>query len=140
MLDLLFIFFCFSSGLVISGAVYAFIVIIGIIPTIINVTKTKKNILLYENVIVFAGILGTIATFFEVNLFLSEFILVIIGFSWGIFIGCLTVSLAETLDGIPVISRRLRINCKVSYFIYALAIAKTVGTLMVTLSELFKNL
>ncbi len=140
MIDILFIFFCFSSGIVISGAVFAFIVIIGIIPTIITVTKTENQIMLYENIIVLGGVVGTTITFFNYNLFFTELFLIIIGISWGVFIGCLTMSLAETLDGIPIISRRLKSNYALSYIIYTLVGAKVLGTLLMVTSELFKNI
>ncbi len=140
MLDLLFIIFCFSSGIVISGAVFAFIVIIGIIPTIITRTKTEDKIMLYENVIVLSGIVGTTVTFFDYKLLIPELFLTIIGISWGAFIGCLTMSLAETLDGIPIISRRLKLDCSLTYVIYTLVVAKVIGTLLLVTSELFRNM
>ncbi len=138
--DLIFIIFCFASGVVISGAVFAFIVIIGIIPTIITVTKTENKIMLYENVIVLSGIIGTSITFFEFKMFFPKLFLIVVGISWGAFIGCLTMSLAETLDGIPIIARRLKLGQNLSYVVYALLSAKVVGTLLIVAVDLFKNL
>ncbi len=140
MLDLIYIIFCFASGIVISGAVFAFIVIIGIIPTIITVTKTENKIMLYENIIILSGIVGTTITFFDFKLFFPKIFLVIVGISWGVFIGCLTMSLAETLDGIPIIARRLRLGHNLSYIVYTLLFAKVFGTLLVVVVEVFKNL
>ncbi len=140
MLDILFIIFCFSSGVVISGAVFAFIVIIGIIPTIITVTKTENKIILYENIIVLSGIIGTTITFFDIKLFFPQLFLVIVGLTWGAFVGTLTMSLAETLDGIPIISRRLKLGINLSYIVYTLMVAKVAGTLLIIAVDLFKDM
>ena len=46
----------FSSGIVISGAVFAFIATVGIVERLANKTDTQKFIHLYEETIIFGGI------------------------------------------------------------------------------------
>ena len=45
------IFFAFSSGVLVSAGVFAFIAAIGIVPRMANRTKTQRFIPLYEDVI-----------------------------------------------------------------------------------------
>ncbi len=139
-MDIIFIFFMFSTGVVIAGAVFAFIIIIGVIPTIITKTRTKSHIKFYENVIVMSGILGTIIEFTNIRLSLPKIFVVSFGFSAGIFVGCLAISLAETLDVLPVIFRRFKMNIGLSYVVLALGLGKMVGSILTVTKSLFYNM
>lgn len=68
----------------------------------------------------FWGMLGTA---------FSQLILMIAGLSCGIFVGCLVMSLAETLKALPVLSRRLRLAVGLQYLILAIAAGKCAGSL-----------
>ena len=46
------LFFGLCSGGIIAAGVYAFLAIIGVFVRLIGKTKTKKNIMLYENMII----------------------------------------------------------------------------------------
>ena len=48
----------FGGGIVISGAVFAFIAIIGVVPRLAQKSHTEKYIKLYEEAIIWGGILG----------------------------------------------------------------------------------
>ena len=54
----------------------------------------------------------------------------IMGIASGIFVGCLVMSLAETLDALPTMSRRIHLSVGIQYIIEALAIGKLVGSLV----------
>ena len=58
----------FASGLVISGGVFAFIVIIGIVPRLAQKTRTGRYIYLYEDMISLGGIAGTLTMLFDVSI------------------------------------------------------------------------
>ena len=67
--------------------------------------------MLYETVIVSGGIFGNLWDLYEFPLTsifapIASLLLAIFGASVGIFVGCLAMSLAETLKTLPVISRR----------------------------------
>ncbi len=123
------ILFGFSSGVIISGAVFAFIAIIGIVPRLAQKTKTTDKIKLYEEAIMFGGVLGTVLTFFDVQFSLNKILVGIGSFSSGIFVGCLAMSLAEVLDVIPILTRRAKIQRGMVYFILAIAFGKLFGSL-----------
>ena len=123
------IFIAFSAGLVISGAVFAFITIIGLVPRMAQKTKTQNNIKVYESAIVLGGIFGTIAVPLNLHLPIGWPFVILITISIGIFYGTLAMSLAETLNVIPILSRRAHIQKGMFFFILAVAFGKLTGSL-----------
>lgn len=120
-----------SCGGVISAGIFAFLAIIGVFPRVIGKTKTKKHILLYETVIIIGGVLGNVIDLFEFPIpFLGPAALSALGLSYGVFVGCLVMSLSETLKVLPVMNRRARLAVGLQYVILALAVGKLSGALL----------
>lgn len=124
------VLFGFASGIVISGAAFAFITVIGVVPRMAEKTKTTGNVKLYEESIMFGGIAGTVLTFIELYLPVGKTLTVILSFCCGIFFGALAMSLAEVLDVIPILTRRGKVQRGMFYFVLAIAIGKLLGSLM----------
>lgn len=124
------VFLGFSSGIVISGAIFAFIAVIGIVPRLAQKTRTEKQIKLYEEAIIFGGIFGAIEISFNFHLPIGRTLAALYSLAVGIFIGCLAVSLAEVLNVIPVLTRRGRIQKGINFFIYAIAFGKLIGSML----------
>ncbi len=120
----------FASGAVISGAIFAFISMIGVVPRLAARTKTVRYVKLYEDMIMVGGIFGSLHEFYKFTMFGNNFLIAVIGFAEGIFVGCLAVSLAEVIDVIPIFSRRARVKEGISFFILAIAVGKTIGSLL----------
>ena len=59
----------------------------------------------------------------------GQLLLAAAGLSCGIFVGCLVMSLAETLKALPVLSRRLRLAVGLPYLLLAIAAGKCAGSL-----------
>ncbi len=128
-------FLSMSGGLMVSGGVFAFITIIGVVPSIANKTKTEKYLKFFEECIIFGGILGCCSTFIDYNFnfenIIFKNIIVIIYFTCvGIFYGILAASLAETLDVIPVLSRRVNIKNNIYLLIIVIGIGKLLGSIL----------
>lgn len=129
------IFICFSSGLVISSAVFAFIGAVGVIPSIASRTNTSKYIRLYEEAIILGGIFGASHSFinydFNLGFSLITITFVIIYFiAIGIFIGVLASSLAEVIDVIPTFSKRAGIKKGIGLLMLSMAIGKGLGSII----------
>ncbi len=120
----------FSSGLVVSGAVFAFITVIGIVPRLIERTNTRAYIAFYENCIIMGGIGGSLISFWPIYIPLGKIGLVIIGLSSGVFIGSLLVALAEVINVLPIMSRRINITGGTAVFILILGLGKSIGSLL----------
>lgn len=120
-----------SAGGVIAAGVFAFLAIIGVFPRLIGKTHTNNHIILYETVIILGGVLGNVSDLYEVPLLLGgNLFLGVYGLSVGIFIGCLVMSLAETLKALPVISRRIHLAVGIQYVILAIGIGKMMGSFL----------
>lgn len=128
--QLLLAFIGLCAGGVIAAGVFAFLAIIGVFPRLIGKTKTNRHILLYETAIILGGIIGNIVDLYEFPiLFGGNLLLGIFGISVGIFVGCLVMSLAETLKALPVMNRRIHLAVGIQYVILAIGIGKLVGSL-----------
>ncbi len=119
-----------SAGGIIAAGVFAFLAIIGVFPRLIGKTRTDKHIMLYETTIVLGGILGNAADLYNFPIPLGEGFNAVFGFSAGIFVGCLVMSLAETLKTLPVISRRIHLAVGLQYVILSVALGKLIGGLI----------
>ncbi len=123
-----------GAGGIISAGVFAFLAIIGVYPRLIGKTGTKNHILLYETVIILGGALGNILDLYEfpipMGVLTGNILMAVFGLSVGIFVGCLAMSLAETLKTLPVISRRIHLAVGIQYIILAVAAGKLLGSLV----------
>lgn len=129
----------FGSGVVISGAIFSFIAIIGIVPRLAQKTKTEVYIKFYEEIIIISGIIGALTIFIDFRISLPASVIVFLSLSFGIFIGCLAVSLTEVLNVIPILTRRLKLDTLLKIFMLAIAFGKVVGSLMYFLIPGFIN-
>ncbi len=120
----------FGGGVVIAGAVFAFIAIIGIVPRLAQKTNTEKYIKFYEEAIIWGGIFGTSTMLIDYCIPVGSFVVLLFSLCIGIFYGCLAVSLAEILDVVPILSRRGRIKEGMMYFVFSIAFGKMVGSLL----------
>lgn len=120
-----------SAGGIIAAGVFAFLAIIGVFPRLIGKTHTKEHIMLYESCIILGGVLGNIADLYKIPIGLGGYMFIgVFGLAVGIFVGCLVMSLAETLKALPVVSRRLNLGVGLQYIILSIALGKLTGSLL----------
>lgn len=124
-----------GTGLAVAGGFIAFISLIGIVPRLSGMTKTAAHIPLYENCLAMGLILMNVVSLYHPNLSFfpgaaAEMFLNTAGFFTGIFVGCLAGALAEVVNTIPILSRRLKIRKGFPYFVKAFAIGKCAGSLL----------
>ena len=118
-----------SAGGIIAAGVYAFLAIIGVFPRLIGKTGTSRHIVLYETCIILGGVLGNVVDIYEFPFAAGgRFFLAIAGISVGVFVGCLVMSLAETLKALPVMNRRIHLSVGIQYVILAIGIGKMIGS------------
>jgi len=123
--------FGLCAGGIIAAGVFAFLAIIGVFPRLIGKTKTKGHIMLYEMVIILGGTAGNAADLFEFAVPVGgTWALAVFGTAVGIFVGCLVMSLAETLKTLPVINRRIHLSVGIQYMILAIGLGKMMGALL----------
>ncbi|WP_026890089.1 stage V sporulation protein AB [Lacrimispora aerotolerans] len=120
-----------SAGGIIAAGVFAFLVMIGIFPRIISATKTSNHIILFETCIILGGITGNVMDLYKFPIgYGGNLVLGIYGLSVGVFIGCLVMSLAETLKALPIFCRRINLGVGLQYIILSIGIGKLLGSLV----------
>lgn len=129
-MKLISIFVSFSLGIIVSGAIFSFIAMIGVVPRLAQKTDTANCIKLYEEIIIVSGLWGATTLILDYNFSIFPFIIIILSMCSGIFLGCLAVSLTEVLDVIPILTRRGNIANGLKFFMLSLALGKGIGTIL----------
>ena len=120
-----------SAGSIVAGGVYAFLAVIGVFPRLIGTTGTKSHIMLCETMMILGGIYGNLMDLYHIpRMFGGMFTLAFWGITCGIFVGCLVMSLAETLKALPVLGRRIHLATGLQYVIASIAAGKLVGSVI----------
>lgn len=116
-----------TSGAMVAAGLFAFITLIGVVERMAARSKTNKYILLYEDMVLFGAICGNIISVFNFELPLGVWILIIYGMFSGVFVGCLSVALAEVVKVIPVFAKRINLKYGLPFVILSFAIGKLLG-------------
>lgn len=144
MINIIFILVGVFSGFAIAAAVFALITSIGIVPRLADKTHTAKYVTTYEYAIFLGGGIGNayiiysdllpLRSFYPI---LSQTLLLMLGIFFGIYIGCLATSLAESLKVTAVFSRRLRLHKGLGFIVLSLALGKCIGSLFYFYNNIF---
>lgn len=119
-----------SGGGLVAAGVYAFITILGLVPRLAARTHTAAQVKRYENWIILGSAFSNLVNLFDMPLMGGYVLMALWGVCSGIFVGCLVMSLAETLDTVPTINRRIRLSVGIQYVIAGIGIGKTAGSLV----------
>ena len=120
-------FFGLSTGMVVAGGLFAFIVELGVVSDFADRTHTGDQLMLYEDTVSVGAILGNMAAVFDIALPGGRTALVIFGLFAGIFVGCWAMALAEILNVFPIFMRRTRIVRYLALFVLMMAIGRGLG-------------
>jgi len=121
-------FIGFSSGVVVAGGLFGFIVSLGVISDFADRTHTAARVVLYEDAVALGGIVGNALYIFQIQFPSMSWLLGGFGFLSGIFVGCWAIALTEILNVFPIFSRRIRIAKGIGFIILGIAIGKGIGS------------
>ncbi len=146
-----------SYGLLSSAGVFTVLAAVGLVPRFAGKTHTAGKIILYEEAVVFGTITGAILSIFRRYCSFGawwqerfpgcEEGLYLIGVVWqtafglfaGMFVGCLALAIAEMLDSIPILARRVSFRHGMGLAILSMAAGKLCGSLLYFLMELHRT-
>lgn len=133
----------FLAGSAVSAGTFAFIIVIGIMPRILRKSK-MTDVLFLENVIIAGVIAGNLLSLWDKKLFtfpylVGHLIVVVYGVCTGMFVGCMSVALAEILHTFPIIFRRTKLKIGLSAVVYAMAAGKLLGSLFYFVMGYFRT-
>lgn len=119
--------FCICAGSAVSAGFVAFITMLGIFDKLGEQTKSGRQIHAIESMIISGVTVGNAAYLFGLRIPVGLAGFCIFNLFGGLFIGCLAGALAETLQVMPILSRRLNIRTWLPYVIAAAALGKALG-------------
>lgn len=146
-----------SYGLLAAAGVFTVLVAVGLVPRFAGKTHTARKVLLYEEMVIFGTIVGSILSIFpEYCQFgawwqqhapalrglwqgMGIFWQAMFGLFAGMFIGCLALAIAEMLDSIPILARRISFRHGLGLAIISMAIGKICGSLLYFWAELHRT-
>lgn len=118
-----------GTGAVLGTAILSFLIMIGVIPRLATKPKIRSHYLAIGTAASLGITVGTIFYMWEIYLPLPAVVIGMFSLAFGMFVGCLVVALAEVLDVIPIMKRRLNLKKGVHLIILMLAFGKLVGAL-----------
>lgn len=120
-----------GGGAITAAGTFSLITVVGILPRLAGYTHTAKHMYLFESCIILGGTLGNLYYVFRFPLHGLAWFLPILGLGIGIFVSSLIMSLAETIDVMPILSRRIRIRLGWAWILLSFALGKVLGAMWI---------
>ncbi len=118
-----------AGGLAVGSGFVAFLSVLGVIPRLMQLTKTMKMIRFYEWAVVMGAVIGGMSTLWDPIFHLTSYLLVPIGLASGIFVGMIAAALTEVLNVLPILAKRVGIDGQIVFLLMAIVLGKIVGSL-----------
>lgn len=118
-----------SGGLAVGSGLVAFITVLGIIPRLVQLTKTQKAIQAYEIAVITGAMIGSIATLHDIKGIFPAFFTIPVGLAAGMFVGMLAAALTEVLNVLPILAKRIGLEKNIIVLVMAIVLGKIFGSL-----------
>lgn len=118
-----------GGGIVVGGALAAFISLLNLIPRLIQATETDEFTVLYQYIYSIGGLCFAIIYFSNIHLNLGKIGAGIIGLFIGIYIGMFSSAIAEVLNVLPIIYKKFKVKDYMKWIIFAVLAGKVAGSL-----------
>lgn len=146
-----------SYGLLSSAGVFTVLVTVGLVPRFAGKTHTAGKVMLYEEMVIFGTLTGAVLSVFSrycqfgawwqqrfpqyLNMIqgVGVFWQAAFGLFSGMFIGCLALAIAEMLDSIPILARRISFRHGIGLAVLSIAIGKLCGSLLYFATEFHRT-
>ena len=142
-----------TYGFLSAAGVFTVLVAVGLVPRFAGRTHTADRVWLYEEMVIWGTVFGCYVSVFEERCGLyawllsrlpgqeallqgaGKAVLALAGLFAGMFVGCLALAIAEMLDSIPILARRISFHGGIYYVIFAMALGKCAGALLYFLTD-----
>lgn len=118
-----------AGGLAVGAGFVAFLAVLGIIPRLVQLSKSAKSTHYYEWSVIIGVLVGTLISFTDRSVQLPNWFLLMWGGFHGIFIGMLAAALTEVLNVFPILTRRIGLQESLLWFLMAIVLGKITGSL-----------
>lgn len=146
-----------SYGLLAAAGVFTVLAAVGLVPRFAGKTHTAEYVLIYEEMVIFGTLTGCVLSVFSRYCQFGAWwqgrfpgqkgLLYGIGGIWqavfgvfaGMFVGCLALAIAEMLDSIPILTRRISFRHGLGLAVVSMAAGKICGSILYFLTELHRT-
>lgn len=118
-----------GQGLVVGSGLAALITVLDLVPRLLQLTKGTHLINLMERVLIAGALTGSVVYFSPPHGSWGSPAVVLLGFAAGTFIGLLAAALAEVLNVLPVLARRVGWLERIDLLVAAIIMGKVLGSL-----------
>ncbi|WP_099158418.1 stage V sporulation protein AB [Virgibacillus ndiopensis] len=118
-----------AGGLAVGCGFVAFLTVLGIIPRLIQLSKSQSLLRVYGACVIAGSIFGTYISFTNITWSQPIFVLVLWGGLHGIFNGMLAAALTEVLNVFPLLSKRIGLEGHLLWLLMAIFFGKIAGSL-----------
>lgn len=143
-----------SYGLLAAAGVFTVLAAVGLVPRFAGKTHTAKYVRIYEEMVIMGTLAGCVLSVFSRYCQFGAWwqrhfpgcdaLLRGIGTAWqavfglfaGMFVGCLALAIAEMLDSIPILARRISFRHGLGLAILSMAAGKVCGSILYFMAEL----
>lgn len=125
------LFIGLSSGIIIGASYVALLVIFDLIPRLAQVAKAFNRSKQLELALVTGAFGFSIFDMLNVTLYLPSIVTQLVGGIFnGIFVGMLAAALAEVMNVLPIIAKRLKVVQSLSALMLAMVCGKVIASLI----------
>lgn len=119
----------FAGGVSVAAGTFALITALGIIPRLASRMGVTEHVYKLESAIVLGGTIGSLLSVYHFPMRIGDVGIIIFGLFAGIFVGCLSMALAEAIRVFPILCQRINLNYGIYLLIFMMAAGKALGTL-----------
>lgn len=119
----------FAGGVSVAAGTFALITVLGIIPRLASRMGVAEHVYKLESAIVLGGTIGSLLSVYHFPMRIGDVGIIIFGLFAGIFVGCLSMALAEAIRVFPILCQRINLNYGIYLLIFMMAAGKALGTL-----------
>ena len=119
----------FAGGVSVAAGTFALITALGIVPRLAVRMGIAEHVYKLESAIVLGGTIGSLLSVYHFPMRIGDVGIIIFGLFSGIFVGCLSMALAEAIRVFPVLCQRINLNYGIYLLIFMMAAGKALGTL-----------
>lgn len=119
----------FAGGVSVAAGTFALITALGIIPRLASRMGVAEHVYKLESAIVLGGTIGSHLSVYHFPMRIGDVGIIIFGLFAGIFVGCLSMALAEAIRVFPILCQRINLNYGIYLLIFMMAAGKALGTL-----------
>lgn len=119
----------FAGGVSVAAGTFALITALGIIPRLASRMGVAEHVYKLESAIVLGGTIGSLLSVYHFPMRIGDVGIIIFGVFAGIFVGCLSMALAEAIRVFPILCQRINLNYGIYLLIFIMAAGKALGTL-----------